>query len=69
MGKKRLIVGVPTPLMRLATAPLLLLPKPPLSPSAVDFAVQDGVVDTRTLEDVLDVHPIALRDGLARYMR
>ncbi|HYI44569.1 MAG TPA: NAD(P)H-binding protein [Actinomycetota bacterium] len=68
MGKKRFVLPVPAPLMKVATAPLLLLPKPPLTPAAVDFATQDGVVDARSLETMLDVHPIGLREGLERYI-
>lgn len=68
MGKKRLLMPVPAALMKVGTAPLILLPTPPLTPSAVDFATQDGVVDTRTLEATLDVHPIPLREGLSKYI-
>lgn len=68
MGKKRLVIPVPAPLMKLATAPLTLLPKPPLTPTAVDFAIQDGLVSSTSLETLLDVHPIALRAGLERYI-
>ena len=69
MGKKRLIVPVPAPLLKLATAPLVVLPRPPLSPGAVDFAVQDGVADTTELKRVLEMEPISLEDGLRRYIR
>lgn len=68
LGKKRVIVPVPTPLAKLGTAPLVLLPKPPMTPQGIEFAIQDGVVDTDVLKKVLDVHPISLREGLARYM-
>ena len=68
MAKKRFVVPVPALLMKLATAPLVLLPKPPLTPAAVDFATQDGVVDASSLEKILDIHPIGLREGLERYI-
>lgn len=68
LGKKRLIVPIPAPLAKVATAPLTLLPKPPMTPFGIDFAVQDGVVDTTDLEKVLDVRPVSLREGLARYL-
>ena len=68
LGKRRVIVPIPTPLAKLGTAPLVLLPKPPMTPQGIEFAVQDGVVDTDALKKVLDVHPISLREGLARYM-
>jgi uncharacterized protein YbjT (DUF2867 family) len=68
LGKRRLIVPIPTPLAKLGTAPLVLLPSPPMTPFGIEFAVQDGVVDTSLLHKVLDVHPVELREGLARYM-
>jgi hypothetical protein len=68
MGLKRGIVPVPAPLMKVATAPLVLLPKPPFTPTAVDFAVQDGLVDNTNVEKLLEVHPVSLREGLSRYL-
>lgn len=68
MGKKRLLLPMPTALMKLATAPLTLLPKPPLTPGAVDFAVQDGLADLTGLRSVLGVEPVSLREGLSRYL-
>lgn len=68
MGKRRALVPVPTALMKLATAPLTLLPKPPLTPGAVDFAVQDGLADLVALRDVLGIEPVSLHDGLSRYL-
>jgi NADH dehydrogenase len=68
LGKRRLVVPIPAPLLKVATAPLVALPKPPMSPSGIDFAVQDGLVDTADLEKVLDLHPMSLREGLLRYL-
>lgn len=68
LGKRRLVVPVPVPLLKIATAPLVLLPRPPMSPSGIDFATQDGLVDTTELEKVLDLHPMSLREGLLRYL-
>ncbi|MFN2389056.1 MAG: NAD(P)H-binding protein [Actinomycetota bacterium] len=68
LGKRRVIVPVPAPLVKLATAPLLLLPSPPLSPGAVDFATQDGLVDASELEMLLGLQPLELTEGLARYL-
>jgi hypothetical protein len=39
-----------------------------MTPFGIEFAVQDGLVDTAELEKVLDVHPVPLREGLTRYM-
>lgn len=69
LGRRRLIVPVPTILAKLGTAPLTLLPTPPMTPGGIEFAVQDGLVDTTDLEKVLGIHPIGLREGLTRYMR
>ena len=68
MGKRRVLVPVPTALMKVATAPLALLPKPPLTPGGVDFAVQDGLVDLTALRSVLGFEPVPLRAGLSEYL-
>lgn len=68
MGARRLIVPVPVFVAKLATAPLVLLSRPPMSPQGVEFAVQDGIVDTSDLRRVLNVEPRSLREGLALYM-
>ena len=69
LGKKRLVLPIPAPLAKLGTAPLVLLPKPPMTPQGIEFAIQNGLVDTTELEKVLDVHPVGLREGLSRYLR
>jgi NADH dehydrogenase len=68
MGKKRTMIPVPAPLMKMATAPLVVLPTPPLTPGGVEFAIQDGLVDITETERILDVHPVPLNEGLARYL-
>ncbi|MBA2272723.1 MAG: NAD(P)H-binding protein [Actinobacteria bacterium] len=68
MGLRRLVVPIPVVLAKLGTAPLKLLPRPPMTPQGIEFAVQDGVVDTSLLEKVLEVHPVPLRVGLERYL-
>jgi uncharacterized protein YbjT (DUF2867 family) len=67
-GKKRLILPVPDVVAKMGVAPLGLLPRPPMTPTAIDFVTQDGVVDITELERVLDVHPLPLREGLSRYI-
>jgi uncharacterized protein YbjT (DUF2867 family) len=67
-GKKRAIVPLPDVLAKAGVSPLTLLPRPPMTPSAIDFVTQDGLVDITDLERVLDVHPVTLREGLSRYM-
>lgn len=68
MGKHRLIVPIPALLGKIATAPLTLLPSPPMTPSGIEFAIQDGLVDTHEMAKTLDVHPVPLEEGLATYL-
>lgn len=68
MGRRRLVVPVPAVALKLATAPLTLLPRPPMTPGGIDFAVQDGLVDTTATERILGVRPVSLADGLRRYL-
>lgn len=68
MGKARKIVRIPTPLARVATLPLIVLPAPPLTPQGVTFATQDGLVDIQDTVDILGVKPTSLREALATYL-
>lgn len=68
MGKHRLIVPVPAILAKIATAPLTLLPSPPMTPGGIEFAIQDGLVDSHEMAKALDVHPVVLAEGLANYL-
>jgi uncharacterized protein YbjT (DUF2867 family) len=68
IGKRRAIVPVPDVLAKAGVTPLTLLPRPPMTPAAIDFVTQDGVVDISDLEEVLEVHPVTLREGLSRYI-
>lgn len=45
VGKKRFLLPLPKPLVKLAAWPLQFLPTPPLSPSAVDFLSMDVRLD------------------------
>lgn len=69
LGKRRLIVPIPTILPKLAMAPLTLLPSPPMTPAGIEFAIQDGLVDSSAMETDLDVHPVPLEEGLSNYLR
>lgn len=65
MGKRRLVLPTPTPLVKLGAALLYRLPGRLLSPRAVDFVNADGPADNRALYDVLGFRPRALADGIA----
>lgn len=67
-GKRRVIVPIPAWLAKLGTAPLVMLPKPLMSPQGIEFAIQDGIVDNTAIREVLDIEPVPLREGLERYM-
>ncbi len=69
LGKKRPVLPVPSPLLKVATAPLKLLPSPPMTPQGVEFATQDGLVNITKMVEVLGVEPLTLREGLARYIK
>ncbi|HEX2058342.1 MAG TPA: complex I NDUFA9 subunit family protein [Actinomycetota bacterium] len=68
MGKRRLVVPIPTVLAKAGTAPLRLLPNPPMTPQGIEFATQSGIVDTRLVRERLGVQAIGLREGLAGYL-
>ena len=68
LGKKRVVLPIPKPLAKAGTAPLVLLPTPPMTPTGVEFASQDGLVDMRAARRVLGVDPVTFKEGLARYL-
>jgi hypothetical protein len=39
-----------------------------MTPGGIDFAVQDGLVDTTAVEKTLDIHPVPLEEGLSTYL-
>ncbi|HEY7874082.1 MAG TPA: complex I NDUFA9 subunit family protein [Actinomycetota bacterium] len=69
LGKKRVVLPIPLPLAKLGTAPFLALPKPPMTPTGVEFVAQDGLVDMRLTTRLLEVKPVTFRDGLSRYLK
>jgi hypothetical protein len=54
--------------MKIATAPLTLLPSPPMRPSAIDFVVQSAQVDTGPLQATLPRALMPLSEALATYL-
>jgi len=69
MGRRRFILHTPVILMKLMTAPLTLLPTPPMRPSAIDFVVQSAPVDTGPLTAALPRKLTPLGDALAGYLK
>jgi uncharacterized protein YbjT (DUF2867 family)/ligand-binding SRPBCC domain-containing protein len=67
-GLRRPILPGPAPLLKLATAPLTLLPSPPLTPSAIDFINQPATVDTAALLARMPRRLTPLEEGLATYL-
>ncbi len=68
LGRNRRIIHAPVTLMKIVTAPLVLLPSPPLSPSAIDFVVQSAQVDSGPLHEVLPRRLRPLSETLPTYL-
>ena len=68
MGKQRLVLPIPAAAPKAAGLLLQFLPRPPLSPSAVDFATGDAVADTADLLVKFPMRLTPLREGLATYL-
>jgi nucleoside-diphosphate-sugar epimerase len=68
-GKRKPLLHFPVWMPKLAGFFLQVLPKPPLSPGAVDFATIDAVADTGPLLGAFDgLRLTPLREGLASYL-
>jgi NADH dehydrogenase len=67
-GLARPIVPGPAPLIKLAAWPLTLLPKPPLTPDAVDFINQPATVDNGPLLGAMPRRLTPLEEGLSTYL-
>jgi uncharacterized protein YbjT (DUF2867 family) len=68
LGRRRPILHTPVLLMKALTAPLTLLPTPPMTPAAIDFIVQSAPVDTDSLRQLLPHRFMSLSDALATYL-
>lgn len=69
MGRRRLVLPAPTPLVKLGAALLYKLPGRLLSPRAVDFVNVDGPADNRALHDLLGFRPRPLAEGITYLAR
>ena len=68
LGRRRVILHAPVVLMKALTAPLTLLPSPPMTPTAIDFVVQSAQVDTGPLHERLPRRLTPLAEALATYL-
>jgi uncharacterized protein YbjT (DUF2867 family) len=68
LGRRRPILHAPVVLMKIATAPLTLLPSPPMRPSAIEFVVQSAPVDTGPLHERLPRRLLSLSEALPTYL-
>jgi uncharacterized protein YbjT (DUF2867 family) len=68
MRRRRFILHTPVIVMKIATAPLTLLPSPPMTPGAIDFVVQSAPVDTAPLSAALPRKLMSVPEALATYL-
>jgi NADH dehydrogenase len=69
MGRRRPLLHFPVWMPKTAGFFAQVLPRPPLSPDAVDFLLADAVADTGPLLEAFDgLRLTPLRDGLATYL-
>lgn len=67
-GKVKPLVHFPAFLPKLAGLFIQVLPRPPLSPDAVDFATADALADTTKLLVEFELSLTPLREGLSTYL-
>lgn len=67
-GKKRFLLPQPKPLMKIVAGVAQHVPGRPLTPDAIEFITQDGVVDTGELEQTFGLRLTPIREGLADYL-
>jgi NADH dehydrogenase len=68
IGRRRPLVHHPVGLMKLLSLPLQVLPEPPLSPTAIEFAVQEVEIDPRPAAEYLGFPFRRLEEGLREYL-
>jgi uncharacterized protein YbjT (DUF2867 family) len=67
-GRRRPLLHAPEVLLKLAAWPLQFLPRPPLTPEAVDFVNQPATVDVGPLLAALPRRLTTLEEGLRTYL-
>jgi NADH dehydrogenase len=68
LRRRGLLLHHPAPLMKLLVLPMALLPEPMLSPSAIDFILQEVDMDPKPAQDYLGFAFRKLEDGLRTYL-
>jgi len=68
MGKRRPLIHTPASLLKAFGLVSRFLPRPPMTPDAVDFVTADALADNAALLEVFDIRLIPLREGLATYL-
>jgi nucleoside-diphosphate-sugar epimerase len=69
LGRRRPLLHHPVKLMKVLVLPMTLLPKPMLSPGAVDFITQEVEIDPRPAREYFGFPFRRLAEGLAEYVR
>jgi NADH dehydrogenase len=69
LGRRVPLLHHPAPLMKLLVRPMALLPEPILSPTAIDFILQEVDVDPRPAVEYFGFPFRRLEDGLREYLR
>jgi NADH dehydrogenase len=69
LGKRRPLLHHPAPLMKILVRPMALLPEPILSPTAIDFVLQEVEVDPKPALDYFGFPFRRLEEGLREYVR
>jgi NADH dehydrogenase len=67
-GRRRFLLHAPAALLKVVAWPLQFLPRPPLTPGAVDFINQPATVDVGPLLAVLPRRLTTLEEGLRTYL-
>jgi NADH dehydrogenase len=68
LGKRRLLLHHPAPLMKLLVRPMAFLPEPMLSPGAIDFILQEVEMDPKPAQEYLGFAFRKLEEGLRTYL-
>ena len=69
LGRRRPLLHHPIPVMKVLSLPLALLPRPPLSPGAVDFVTMKVEIDTAPARAHFGFTPRPLEQGLREWLR